>query len=95
MRFRAGLVVGFAGGYYLGARAGRERFEQINGLLRKVKRSDAFETATDTAKDVVDLGVERAKDMVDSKLGDGDDPMSATPNPADPFLRSTSPPPDL
>lgn len=88
-------MAGFAGGYYLGARAGRERFEQINAMLRRVKRSDAFETATDTAKEVVDLGVDRAKDIVDSKLGNGDDPTTVTPSPADPFLRSTSPPPDL
>ena len=90
MRFRLGLVVGFAGGYYLGSMAGRERYEQINGLIRKVKRSDAYETATDAAKEVVDLGVERAKDMVDSKLGNGDDRTSS-----DPFLRSTPPPADL
>jgi hypothetical protein len=68
MRFRLGLIVGFGAGYYLGSMAGRERYEQINRLLRKVKRSDAYEVATDKARAVVDLGVERAKDVVDSKL---------------------------
>jgi hypothetical protein len=71
MRFRAGLVIGFAGGYYLGTAAGRERHEQIKATLRKVKRSDVYDTATDKAKAVVDLGVERAKDLVDSKTGSG------------------------
>jgi hypothetical protein len=71
MRFRLGLVIGFASGYYLGSMAGRERYEQINRLARKAKRSDAFDTVTDKAQAVVDLGVERAKDLVDSKLGDG------------------------
>jgi len=33
MRFRLGLVVGFAVGYYLGARAGRERYEQLRAWL--------------------------------------------------------------
>ena len=65
MRFRLGLLVGFGTGYYLGTMAGRERHEQINRLIRKVKRSEAFDTATDKAKAVVDLGVERAKDLVD------------------------------
>ena len=69
MRFRAGLVLGFAGGYYLGTMAGRERYEQINRLVRKVKRSDAFDEVTDKAKAVVDLAGERAKDLVDSKVG--------------------------
>ena len=94
MRFRLGLGVGFGLGYYLGARAGRERYEQINDMVRRVKRSETFETATDKAKDVVDLGVEKTKDVVDSKLGDSDGPNGATaasPPPDDPFLRSTPP----
>lgn len=71
MRFRAGLVLGFAAGYYLGTAAGRERHEQIKQTIRKVKRSDAYDTATDKARAVVDLGVERAKDLVDAKTGGG------------------------
>jgi hypothetical protein len=67
MRFRAGLVIGFAAGYYLGTAAGRERHEQIKATIRKVKRSDAYDTVTDKAHAVVDLGVERAKDLVESK----------------------------
>lgn len=69
MRFRAGLLVGFAGGYYFGTAAGRERHEQIKQTIRKVKRSDAYDTVTDKAHAVVDLGVERAKDLVDAKTG--------------------------
>ena len=30
MGFKTGAVVGFAVGYYLGSKAGRERYEQIN-----------------------------------------------------------------
>ena len=69
MRFRLGLVIGFGAGYYLGTKAGRERFEEINRMIRKVKRSDAFDTATDKARAVVDLGVERAKDVIEDKIG--------------------------
>jgi len=35
MRFRLGLVLGFGFGYYLGARAGRERYEQLRGLVAR------------------------------------------------------------
>lgn len=94
MRFRLGLSVGFGLGYYLGSKAGRERYEQINDMVRRVKRSDTFETAADKAKDVVDLGVERTMDIVDSKIGDSDGPNGAVvppPPPDDPFLRTTPP----
>lgn len=67
MKFRLGVVIGFGAGYYLGAMAGRERYEQLNKMVKKVKRSDVFEEATDKAKAAVDLGVERAKDFVDAR----------------------------
>src|ERR1700737_1962192 len=69
MRFRAGLVIGFGLGFYAGAMAGRGAYEQINRSLRRAKRSDTFDAATDKAKAVVDLGVERARDIVETKLG--------------------------
>lgn len=75
MRFRLGLALGFGAGYYLGAKAGRERYEQMNRWINKVQRSDAYESATDKAKEAVstaaekakaaaELGVERARDAV-------------------------------
>lgn len=33
MRFRTGLLVGLAAGYYFGSRAGRERYEQIRRAI--------------------------------------------------------------
>ena len=86
MRFRAGLLVGFGAGYYLGTAAGRERHEQINKMVRKVKRSDVYDTATDKAKAVVDLASERAKDLVDSKTGNGSTPHIDLPR-TDPPVR--------
>ena len=80
MRMRLGLVVGFGAGYYLGAKAGRERYDDINRFIEKVKRSEAYDTATEKAKAAVELGVERARDLV----GDGgaspvDEAGSGTP----------------
>ncbi|HEX2039816.1 MAG TPA: hypothetical protein VHF47_08820 [Acidimicrobiales bacterium] len=86
MRFRMGVLAGFGAGYYLGAKAGRERYEQLNRTLRKIRRSQALDTAADKAKAVVDLGMERARDVVDSKLGNGDKPEVG----ADPHLRTTT-----
>jgi hypothetical protein len=89
MRFRLGVMIGFGGGYYLGAKAGRERYEQLNQMIKKVKRSDAYDTATDKAKAVVDLGVERAKDFAEDHVpgvggttnGNGDEPV-VVPSPS-------------
>jgi hypothetical protein len=64
MRFRIGLIVGLGVGYYLGTAAGRERHEQINKLIRRVKRTDAYEAATEKAHAAADLAVERTKDLI-------------------------------
>lgn len=69
MKLRLGFAIGFGVGYYLGAMSGRQRYEQINRMISKVKGSDAFETAADKAKAAVDLGKERAKDLVDRGNG--------------------------
>jgi hypothetical protein len=36
-RFRAGLVAGLATGYYLGTKAGRERYEQIRAGIDRLR----------------------------------------------------------
>jgi hypothetical protein len=45
MRFRDGFFVGLAAGYVLGARAGRERYEQIKSLANRVAESPAAQQA--------------------------------------------------
>ena len=42
MGFKTGVIVGLAAGYYLGAKAGRERYEQINRWIDQV-RSDGLD----------------------------------------------------
>ncbi len=69
-------------GYYLGTKAGRQRYDQINRGLRRLRRSDAFETATDKAKSTLEDGAGKAKDLVGSRIGDagnGDAPGSGMP----------------
>jgi len=65
MRFRMGLVIGLGVGYWFGTAAGRERHEQLKQMISKVKRSDAYETATEKAKAAVDLTTERAKELIE------------------------------
>ena len=61
-------------GYYLGAMAGRERYEQLSSLFHKARGSEAFDTVEKKARAVLDLGMERARDVVESKIGNGSEP---------------------
>ena len=57
MKFRIGLVFGFGLGYYLGARAGRARYEQMRRRLERLRDSRLFERM----QAAVELGVERLR----------------------------------
>ena len=61
MRFKLGLVVGAGVGYLVATRSGRERIEQIERAIGRVRTSEGFGTAVDKARAAVDLGVERAR----------------------------------
>jgi hypothetical protein len=79
MRFRLGLVTGFAAGYYLGAKAGQQRYQQMQKWLNRAKNSEAVGTATEKAKAVIDLGVERARNAADRGQQAADGGEEATP----------------
>jgi hypothetical protein len=76
MRFRLGLIIGFGAGYYMGAKAGRQRYEQIQRWIASAKESEVLETATEKAKAVADIGKERARDLID-RAKQGDDEPTA------------------
>lgn len=57
MRFRTGLIIGAAVGYYLGTRAGRERYDQIQAGLRSLA-DGAF---GEKVRAGISLGVERLR----------------------------------
>lgn len=69
MRFRFGLLVGAAIGYYLGTRDGRQRYEQINKSLTKLQQNPRVAEATEKAKALVDQGVAQAKQVADQRGG--------------------------
>jgi hypothetical protein len=58
MKLRTGLVLGFAVGYYLGAKAGRERYEQLRKLLDRAGPVSKVRAA-------VELGRERLREAVE------------------------------
>ena len=54
MGFKTGAIVGLAVGYYLGAKAGRERYEQINAWIDQARNSDAVNAAAGKAREIID-----------------------------------------
>ena len=57
MGYRGMFIVGFAVGYVIGARAGRERYEQIKTVSRKVAEHPAVRKTAQTAgQKAVQLG---------------------------------------
>jgi len=68
MRFRVGLLAGFAVGYYLGSKAGRERYEQIRRWIDDARQSRPIEKA----QAAVELGLERVRQQSEA--------ASASPN---------------
>ena len=57
MRYRAMFIVGFAAGFIVGARAGRERYEQIKTVSRKIAEHPTVRKTAQTAgQKAVQLG---------------------------------------
>jgi hypothetical protein len=77
MRFKTGFVVGAAVGYYLGAKAGRERYLQIERTLDRVRAHSAYQAASEKVGEGLEKARGRVKDTAggafDSVLG-GEEP---------------------
>jgi membrane protein DedA with SNARE-associated domain len=56
MRFRMGMLVGGVIGYVLGARAGRERYEQIKRWAGEARKHPAVAQLADQGLGLVDAG---------------------------------------
>ncbi len=63
MKFRTGLVIGLGVGYVLGAKAGRERYEQIASCWNAVA-GDGGLLATTRARDTIGNGLREASGRV-------------------------------
>ncbi|MBV9292011.1 MAG: hypothetical protein JO222_06140 [Frankiales bacterium] len=93
MRYKATFLVGFAAGYTLGARAGRERYEQIRRTMRGLSENPAVQSAAGVLQAQASSLVETAKDKVVDALPlvGHSDPYGPGPVPAAPHNGSSSP----
>lgn len=64
MKMRTGLVAGAAIGYYLGSKAGRQRYDQLSKIVKQARRAGSVTTSIGKAKAIAELSVERARDMI-------------------------------
>jgi hypothetical protein len=62
------LAVGLAAGYVLGAKAGRERYERLAELARRVARRPEVQQLTDRARSGLDAGIEQATGAASDRL---------------------------
>jgi hypothetical protein len=59
---RLGVLVGFGAGYVLGAKAGKERYEQLRRLYDNLVSSPTFQEASGKAREAAGTGFEQVRD---------------------------------
>ena len=67
--FRRGVLIGFAVGYTKGAKAGRQRYEQIKAKLDKVTSTPQFKQVSEQATSVLSKGISTGKDALSTAMG--------------------------
>jgi hypothetical protein len=94
MRYKATFALGFAAGYTLGAKAGRERYEQIMRTARGLSENPAVQSAAGLLQAQATTLVDTAKQAVVHRLPLGDrdsDPYGPGPVPTTSANGRTSP----
>ncbi len=66
---KLGVLVGFGAGYVLGARAGRERYEQIMDQLRRARNDPRVQMAAEQAVGVAAEQAQHAREAVGEMAG--------------------------
>lgn len=66
--FKSGAIAGFAVGYMQGAKAGRQRYEQIQLKIKKVSESPTVKKAIEPMKPMVAAKLESGKDLMGSVM---------------------------
>lgn len=70
MRYRLTFLSGVAVGYVLGARAGRERYEQLVKTARQISQKPAVQDAARNAREAGRSAATKAADTITSRVGD-------------------------
>ena len=63
MKLKSALLAGLAAGYVLGAKAGRERYEQIRAAARQVRDNPGVQRLSQEVNKTVAVGKERVTEV--------------------------------
>ncbi|MDQ4142950.1 MAG: hypothetical protein M3198_04255 [Actinomycetota bacterium] len=66
--FRRGLLIGLGIGYVQGAKAGRDKYEQLKDQFEKVTGLDAVKQVTDKVSSVADTGLAQGKEALNKAV---------------------------
>jgi hypothetical protein len=83
MRFRTGVLVGLAVGYYYGAKAGQERYQQIDAYLERIRGSEAYHDLVARLTALADAGLEQTTMLVRSVTEGDESSRPTSPGPYD------------
>jgi len=70
MRYRLTFIAGLATGYVLGARAGRERYEQLRKTAQRITQNPAVRNTAESAALTGREAASKAFGTVSAKVGD-------------------------
>ncbi|MFG2827932.1 YtxH domain-containing protein [Streptomyces sp. NPDC048434] len=70
MRYRLTFIAGLATGYVLGARAGRERYEQLRKAAQRITQNPAVRNTAESAALTGREAASKAFGTVSAKVGD-------------------------
>jgi hypothetical protein len=69
MGYKSGFVIGFGVGYVLGARAGRQRYEDIRRWWNQLTGNPTVQRAAERTKDMAAEGARRGLSVVQQGVG--------------------------
>ncbi len=70
MKGKLALIAGFAAGYVLGARAGRNRYNQIKRVASNFWEADSVQAGVGVVQDFTEARIDDARDFVSDKVSD-------------------------
>jgi hypothetical protein len=91
MKFRTGMLVGFGAGYVLGAKAGRERYQQILEATRAFMDNPGVQRLTDEVGKTVNLGKDRVSNVANRKVEQLGDTLADQASKAKEFVAEKTP----
>ena len=72
------FLIGGAVGYVLGSKAGRERYEQIVSLGRRVGGSQTVQSTAGVLQGQIDVATQRARQLLGSRIAGGGQHSAST-----------------